>query len=342
MKARWPILGLCALALATGYLALGFAQELLGPVSEGGENRLFEVERGESLASVASRLQSAGLVKNAGAVKWLARYKNLDGKLQVGEYELAPDLSAEEVITIITTGRIKTWPVTVPEGTRASEIARRLEENKIAEARAFEAVVEDSEFAAELGVPAARLEGYLYPDTYRLSRGLDSRQLARIMVQQFDRVWEKEIKNSAASSPLSKHQIVTLASIVEKETAAPEERPLIAGVFLNRLRDGMRLETDPTVIYGISDFSGNLRRRDLRNEDNPYNTYRIPGLPPGPIANPGLAALLSVVEPAETDYLYFVSKNDGTHHFSVTYKEHANAVNRYQIRRRRWKKANRP
>ena len=155
------------------------------------------------------------------------------------------------------------------------------------------------------------------------------------MVKQFDRVWDEQVSGLAAASALSKNEIVILASIVEKETAAPEERPLIASVFLNRLERGMRLETDPTVIYGIPQFDGNLRRKHLEDASNPYNTYRISGLPPGPIANPGSEALRAIVEPESADFLYFVSRNDGTHHFSETYREHVNAVNRYQKRRRR-------
>ena len=150
----------------------------------------------------------------------------------------------------------------------------------------------------------------------------------------FNDAWS-DIEPGARDLELSKHQIVILASIVEKETAAPEERRLIAAVFLNRLKKGMRLETDPTVIYGIPNFDGNLRRRDLQDKSNPYNTYQIAGLPPGPIASPGSDALRAVVKPAETEYLYFVSRNDGTHEFSRTYREHVNAVNRYQRRGRR-------
>ena len=155
--------------------------------------------------------------------------------------------------------------------------------------------------------------------------------MARILVEHFQDAW-RELAPKAESAGLAMRETVILASIVEKETGAPEERPLIAGVFLNRLGRGMRLETDPSVIYGIADFDGNLTRAHLEDESNPYNTYRIPGLPPGPIANPGAEALRAVVEPAETEYLFFVSRNDGTHVFSRSYREHANAVNRYQRR----------
>ena len=153
------------------------------------------------------------------------------------------------------------------------------------------------------------------------------------MVEHFKQAW-REIQDWAGDHTLDMHDLVTLASIVEKETGVPDERPLIASVFANRLARGMRLESDPTVIYGIPDFDGNLRRSDLENGENPYNTYQIRGLPPGPIANPGIASLRAAAHPADTGYLYFVSRNDGTHVFSRSYRDHVNAVNRYQRRRR--------
>jgi UPF0755 protein len=222
--------------------------------------------------------------------------------------------------------------VVVPEGLTAARAALRLEATGLADAADFTAVVEDPASAAALGVEGATLEGYLFPDTYRLPHGLAPREVAKVLVDRFLEVWH-EIEPRARDQKLSMREVVTLASIVEKETAASDERPLIASVFRNRLKRGMRLETDPSVIYGIPNFDGNLRRRDLEDAGNPYNTYIIPGLPPGPIANPGAGALRAVVNPAESDYLFFVSRNDGTHVFSKTYREHVLAVDKYQRRR---------
>jgi UPF0755 protein len=319
-------------------LAVSFAAHhvrgLLEPAALEADPVLFEVQAGESMSRVTSRLEDAGLIRSGRAAKALARWHDLSGKLQVGEYEVSATLSPAEILSDLTSGRVKTWPVSLPEGLRASEIAERLEAAGLADAEAFLAVVNDPDLAARLGVPAEGLEGYLYPDTYHLPRGLPAAELAGVLVDAFDRAWDG-IDESARASDLDRHQLVTLASIVEKETGAAEERPLIAAVFLNRLNRGMRLETDPTVIYGIEDFDGNLKRVHLEDRSNPYNTYRIRGLPPGPIANPGLDALRAVLMPAETDYLYFVSRNDGTHEFSATYKEHVAAVDEYQRRRRR-------
>lgn len=325
-------LGVVAL-LAAGALLL-HGRGLLEPAATNAAPHDFVVERGATLNGVARRLESDGLVQSARATKLAARWEGLESKLQVGEYELSPHLSTSEILTILSSGRVKTYSATVPEGSRATEIAAILEAQGLADAEAFMAVVEDPEFAASLGIDGNTLEGYLYPDTYQLPKNMGEREVARTMVRLFDKVWSEEIEALAAEHTLSRSEIVTLASIVEKETAAPDERPVIAAVFLNRLGRGMRLETDPTVIYGIQGYDGNIRKRDLLDSSNPYNTYRIKGLPPGPIASPGVEALLAVMRPAKTDYLYFVSQNDGTHFFSSNYRDHTNAVNRYQKRRR--------
>ena len=222
----------------------------------------------------------------------------------------------------------------IPEGLRAAEIADRLDAAGLADRETFLAVVFDPDSPARMGVEGGSLEGYLFPDTYRFARGLPPEEIARSMVGEFLRVY-RGLEPATNGMALSMLEEVTLASIVEKETGVAKERPLIASVFLNRLKRGMRLETDPTVIYGIEEFDGNLRRVHLQDESNPYNTYKIRGLPPGPIANPGRDALRAVRHPARSAYLYFVSRNDGTHVFSKTYAEHEAAVDRFQRRRRR-------
>lgn len=329
---------LIALGALSATAAAAFAWivvERLEPAAPGASATVgFLVERGQGLRAVANRLEVDGVIQDADAFVLMARLRGAQAALQAGEYDVSPAWSAAQVLDHLVAGRVRTYRVVLPEGIRAVEIADRLAEAGLVDRDAFLRVVEDEEVARSLGVPATSLEGYLYPETYELPRGLPANELARVLVEQFDLAWG-EVASQAEGLDLSKHQIVTLASIVEKETGVPDERPLIAAVFLNRLRRGMRLETDPTVIYGIEDFDGNLRKRDLLDDGNPYNTYRIAGLPPGPIANPGVDALRAVVQPADSDYLYFVSKNDGTHRFSTSYREHVNAVNRYQKRRSR-------
>jgi UPF0755 protein len=326
------VAALLALVAAAG-LAAAVVSHRLSPLAEEAPEALFVVERGDSLASVARKLEEAGLVRDARAVVWLARLRGLSSKLRAGEYRLSPALTPDEVLAHISEGRVVTYEVSFPEGFTARQIGERLEARDLVDAAAFAAAVRDADLAAHLEIPAPSLEGYLYPETYRLPRGLAADDVASIMVEHFKQVW-REIQDRAGDHTLDMHDIVTLASIVEKETGVPDERPLIASVFANRLARGMRLESDPTVIYGIPAFDGNLRRSDLDDDENPYNTYRIRGLPPGPIANPGIDSLRAAAQPANTDYLYFVSRNDGTHVFSRSYRDHVNAVNQYQRRRR--------
>jgi len=325
---------LLAIALV-GAIALAVSLHwALQPAMESAPPAVFDVHRGASLGSVARDLESRGVIRSAFAFELLARYRRLDGALQVGEYEVSGALAPAEILDRIARGRVVVHEVVIPEGLTAAQIALRLEAAGLANAAEFTAFASDPASAKSLGVDGAGLEGYLFPETYHLPRGLSVREVAKVLVDQFLLVW-REIEPEARRQNLSMLEVVTLASIVEKETAVPSERPLIASVFRNRLARGMRLETDPTVIYGIENFDGNLRRRDLENAENPYNTYQNPGLPPGPIANPGADALRAVVHPVESDYLFFVSRNDGTHVFSKTYAEHARAVDRYQRKRSR-------
>jgi UPF0755 protein len=325
---------LVVLTLLGAAAVAGSLRWALSPALASAPPAIFDVRAGASLGQVARDLEARGLIRSAIAFKLLARYRQLDGVVQVGEYELSAAFAPAEILTRIVEGRVVVYEVVIPEGLIAARIAPRLEAAGLVDAAAFLAFASDRASAESLGVEGVTLEGYLFPETYRLPHGLGVREVAKVLVDQFLQVW-REIEPQARRQELSMLEVVTLASIVEKETAAPEERPLIASVFRNRLKRGMRLETDPTVIYGIPDFDGNLRRRDLENAENPYNTYQIPGLPPGPIANPGADALRAVVNPAESDYLFFVSRNDGTHVFSKTYSEHVRAVDQYQRKRSR-------
>ena len=332
---RWK-LALTALLVsglaAAGALAL-VLQHQLEPVDPDGDDRPFTIERGVGLAQVAYRLETAGLIRDARVFVLLARYRGQTRSLHAGEFALSSAWTADAILDHLIAGRVRSYEVVIPEGLRSDEIAQRLEAAGLASAEEFLAAVNDAALAERLGVPAPNLEGYLFPDTYQLPKGLAASEIARVMVEQFDSVW-REIEPLVAQSGLDQHEIVTLASIIEKETAATQERPLIAAVFLNRIRRGMRLETDPTVIFGIPDFDGNLRRVHLEDESNPYNTYKIRGLPPGPIASPGRGALHAVVKPADSAFLFFVARGDGTHQFSVNYADHNRAVDRYQRRRR--------
>ncbi len=333
MNRRQLAVAAATLALASATALVAGVRWALSPAASEGPEIIFAVERGSSLARVAQDLAASGLARSASAVEWYARLHGLADRLQAGEYGLSPTLSPAEILEQIESGRVKTYEVVIPEGLTAAQIASLLERKGLTDAADFLALVRDPESPGAFGVEGPTLEGYLFPETYNLPRGLSAREIAQVLVDQFHRVWAEIVLQAKARS-LSMREVVTLASIVEKETGAPEERTLVASVFHNRLRRGMRLESDPTVIYGIADFDGNLRRRHLEDRGNPYNTYRIPALPPGAIASPGADALRAVVSPADSDYLYFVSRNDGTHRFSATYRDHVNAVNRFQKRRK--------
>ncbi len=321
-----------AVAVALGFGAQRWWARALAAPSAPREAVLLEVARGASFASVARELEMRGVVRDARAFGWLARISGQDAALRAGEYELEPGLSAREVLSILATGRVRLHEVVIPEGLTIVETARRLAAAGLVDPEAFLKLARDPAVARELGVQGATLEGYLFPETYRLQRDLPPLTVAKTLVDEFVRAWAP-LAPLARASRMEQRDAVVIASLVEKETGVAVERPLISAVFHNRLARHMRLETDPSVIYGIPNFDGNLRRVHLEDETNPYNTYRIPGLPPGPIASPGAASLRAAVEPADAQFLFFVARGDGTHYFSRTYEEHAAAVNRYQRKR---------
>ena len=255
-------------------------------------------------------------------------------KIRAGDYIFPAQVSPIQVAKLLQKGDFKTFPITLIEGWTLQQVTQYLAEKGFANSETFLALCYDPRFIKELGIHATSLEGYLYPDTYEIYSPKNERELIEKFVKHFWEVYSPEWRERTQQMGWTINQVVTLASIVEKETGAASERPLIASVFLNRLRKKMPLEADPTVIYGIPDFNGNLTRRDLETP-TPYNTYTNPGLPLGPIANPGYGSLKAVFFPAETNYLFFVSRNDGTHYFSSNMRDHGNAVRKYQKNRRK-------
>jgi len=309
-------------------LSMGLAHYLVRPSKPGGPDQIFVVREGATLREIAAGLEQSGIISSKTLVLLWSKLTGYGAHIKAGEYRLSSRMSPLEVLDMLNKGKVIPYSVTIPEGFNLSQIADVLERNGLADRGAFLALATDPDKVSQYGLPGTTLEGYLYPDTYRFSRGHPMTSILDVMVKRFFEViapFEERI----TASGMTLHQIVTLASLIEKETGKGEERDVIASVFLNRLKKGMRLESDPTVIYGMADFNGNLTKKDL-NRSTPYNTYVIQGLPPGPIASPGREAIRAVLFPAQTDYLYFVSKNDGTHHFSKTLDEHNRAVNAYQ------------
>ena len=315
------------------FLVLGFAHHVGSPADPQGKARLFVVQDGWTLKDAAGELEKQRIISSRSLFRLWARIQGAGRSIRAGEYRIGPHMAPVQILDMLTKGAVITHGVTVPEGYTAEQIGALLEQGGWGSKDDFMALFEDRTFLEAHGLPGPTLEGYLYPDTYQFARGIPARRIAETMIQRFWHVFEP-LRSRAAREGLNLHEVVTLASIVEKETGRADERPLIASVFLNRLKRGMRLESDPTVIYGIEAFDGNLTRRHLRTK-TPYNTYQIRGLPPGPIANPGEAALRSVLYPADTDYLFFVSRNDGSHQFSKTLAEHNRAVHKFQKQGRR-------
>jgi UPF0755 protein len=290
------------------------------------------VPAGAPFGSVAARLERSGIVSSAAGFKALARLRGVTEKIQAGEYLFLRPATPGQVLDRLVTGDIIRLHLTVPEGLSLREIADRLATAEFADTAAFLPLAADQKFIRSLGIDAASLEGYLFPETYTFGSRTTSRELLRAMVAQFKKRTSAGLLQQAKKHGLNRHQLVTLASIIQKEAGSNQEMPLISAVFHNRLKKGMPLQADPTVIYGIEEFDGNLTRRHLL-EPTPYNTYRMAGLPPGPIANPGSDALQAAADPAPVDYLYFVARGDGSHQFSSTLAEHNAAVRRYQLKR---------
>ena len=287
---------------------------------------------GQHFKMIARQLEKAGITRDSLRFKLFARFKGYDKRIKAGEYRLSAALSPKQILEIMVSGKVALYRITIPEGYNLIQIAGIVSEMGLTDTQAFVQAAVDPAIVHALGVEADSLEGYLFPDTYHFPKGLPLDEIMGVMVNRFQEVFSAEWQTRARQMGMQLHQVVTLASIIEKETGAAFERPLIASVFHNRMAKGMRLSSDPTVIYGIKDFDGNLTRKHLTTA-TPYNTYLNKGLPPGPIANPGLSSLEAALYPAETDYLYFVSKKDGTHHFSTTLKEHNRAVRKYQLKK---------
>ena len=302
---------------------------LYTPPSIEGTVKTIVIPQGASFSVVARELEKEGIIKDAGKFYYLAKFKGTITKIKAGEYEYTTSLLPSEVLNRMVNGQVKEYAVTIPEGYNIKDIAMLLDNINIAEKSGFLEKAFDRVFAASLGIDGSDVEGYLFPDTYRFTRGMTSEEIIRKMAQRFDTVYAEIAHKKPSGLKMSKKQIITLASIIEKETGDGRERPLISAVFHNRIKKGMRLESDPTVIYGITGFNGNLTRKDLLTK-TPYNTYKIYGLPPGPIANPGRTSLEAAINPSPDIYLYFVSKNDGSHYFSRNLKEHNMAVQFYQ------------
>jgi UPF0755 protein len=292
-----------------------------------------EIPAGAGSRSIGDRLVQAGIVRDPLVFRAALYVSGEARRLQAGEYRFDRAMTPLEVVDKLARGDVYVIGITFPEGLTMDEMAKIYETHGLGPASAFLMAARDPAAIKALDPLARDLEGYLFPETYRLPRHSDAALLVKQMTARFEMVFTPAMREAAESRGLTVRQAVTLASIVEKESARAEERPLVAAVYANRLRIGMPLQADPTVIFGLqraARYTGNLRRDDL-DFDSPYNTYRYPGLPPGPIASPGRGSLEAAVRPAGVDFLYFVSRNDGSHEFARTLDEHNRNVQKWQI-----------
>jgi UPF0755 protein len=322
-------------ALAAGGLAWRARGLALAPFQGfSGEAQFVEVPPGAGPRAIGARLVEAGVVRDLTTFRVALWLTGRARELKAGEYRFTQPLSAVDVVEMLARGDIFTQPVTFREGLTIGEMADVYQERGLGPRETFVAAAGDASLIRDLDAEARDLEGYLFPDTYPVPRKTPAAALVAQMVRGFRDALPEPLIAAAAAQGLTVRQVVTLAALVEKETAQDAERPLVAAVYRNRHRIGMPLQADPTVIYALQRagrWNGNLTRDDLAF-DSPYNTYRYGGLPPGPIAAPGRRALEAVVQPAKVDYLYFVSRNDGTHAFAATLAEHNRNVFEWQVR----------
>jgi UPF0755 protein len=324
------------LLLSLGLLLLFFILViywlLFVPPSKTASTKVIFIKKGTHLKKVSEILKQDGIIKNRHFFVLLTTVLGKKAKVKAGEYEFHTQMLPLEVLDALVKGQVKPHLVTIPEGYTLSQIAQLLEDLNLVEKKGFLQRASSPAFINALGLSqfaGPTLEGYLFPETYHLFREMDSEEVIQMMVYQFKKVFGPDLVNRASELGISEKEVVILASIIEKETPLPEEKPLISAVFHNRLKRKIPLQSDPTVIYGIKNFNGNLTKEHLMRP-TPYNTYLIAGLPPTPICNPGKDSLLAAVRPAPVPYLYFVSKNDGSHFFSSDIGEHNRAVWKYQ------------
>lgn len=312
----------------TGWLA----RELATPAGGGSSPVFLDLEKGRSARGVVEGLRQSGLVRSALPLNLACRLFYPEEQFKAGEYQFAPPLKPKDVLFQVFRGRIHLQPITIPEGLAGRDIGELLRPGDEQGQAAFRRALRDVGLIADWDSRAKDLEGYLFPDTYLLPRKATEAELVAAMVAEFREVFDEDRRLRAAELGLSVRDVVTLASLIEEETALPEERRLVSAVFHNRLRIGMKLDCDPTVIYALkleNKYAGRLLLRDLKFP-SPYNTYMNPGLPPGPISNPGKPAIDAALNPAAEKYLYFVLQGDGSHRFSRTLGEHLDAVRNYR------------
>jgi UPF0755 protein len=316
-----------------------FVEQFLGPAATPGKEVVVLIRPGTTLPAAAQQLEAAGVIKNAyifmGLAKVTSAITGVHAGIRAGEFQLHSGWAPREILRIITTTGGILHKVVVREGLPWWEVSKLYEAEGLTDRASFERAMKNATLLQKYGIPGTSAEGFLFPETYQLSRSFDNGgpAIVEAMLKEGGRQMQK-LWPAGPPSPEELKRLVTLASLVERETGDATERARIAGVFVNRLRTGMRLQCDPTTIYGLGpSFDGDLRRSNLEDAANPYNTYAHAGLPPGPICSPGLEALRAALHPEDHEFVYFVAKGDGSHQFSRTLEEHNRAVTQFQRHR---------
>lgn len=328
----WPVFVIATVLLT---LFIHFYIALFVPPTKEKVWKEVQVAEGMSFKAVAAVLRREGIIRYRGYFEILGRLRGITRKVRAGYYGLGTHMNMWDVLDAIEDGRIIEYEVVVPEGYNIYQIGYVLAQTPLlSDPQQFIRLAKDRNFARSLGIEADTLEGYLFPDTYYLPKGISVEGIARQMVQRYKDVFDDSYRSRAGELGFTEHQIVTLASIVEKEAKIRSERKLIAAVYHNRLKRGMKLQADPTAVYGTKAWVTNVTKKDLKRR-SPYNTYLRKGLPPGPIANPGQGAILAALYPEAVDYLFFVAQGDGSHYFSKDYVSHVKAIGRYRMNKKR-------
>ncbi|TDJ50439.1 MAG: endolytic transglycosylase MltG [Nitrospina sp.] len=333
LQSRLTVILAVMLVMGVIFAALLY-QYATTPASASQDGQVVEIKPGMTLKQVAHLLADKELLNEPSTFMLYTYLQGEQNHIQAGEYRFSPSMPPHDILEALTSGMAVLYTVTIPEGYRITDIADLLEAKGLVDKPAFIEATRNRELLESLHIPSGSLEGYLYPETYKFSKAGGARRIVQTLLDTFkERVLQPERVQQAEAMQFTFHEIVTLASLIEKETGLGKERKLISSVFHNRLAKKMRLQTDPTVIYAMVNFDGNIRKKDL-SIDSPYNTYKHFGLPPGPIASPGLESIQAALDPEETDFLYFVSRKDGSHQFSTNYKDHIRAVQKYQLSHR--------
>jgi UPF0755 protein len=306
----------------------------VSPADRRNEIVTVDIPKGTSFLRSVDLLENAGLIKNKYLFYALVIARNAQGNIRAGEYELSTSMSPLDIINKLVKGDIISYKVTIPEDFTVAEIAARLASYKLVDEKAFVSLAGDAKFVASLGIEGRSAEGYLCPDTYLFDKTMGAKHIIKIMVDQFWKTFTHDMQKRAEELGMTIPQVVTLASIIGKESGFKDEKPLVSAVFYNRLKKRMRLQSDPTAVYDLKSITKVIKRKHLQ-KNTPYNTYVISGLPPGPIANPAIDSLQAALYPASVNYLYFVSNNDGSHNFSSSLVAHNRAVLKYQIDRKK-------